>query len=117
MGWEASERRRDVCLAMTAQRQPVPDRFTFTVPELADALKLAPSTVRQRCQNGTYAATQHGRQWRISRREYARLVGEDGATHEDGGGDVELRRRERALREAETLLEDALTAVRRALGV
>lgn len=59
--------------------QPVPDRFTFTVAELAAALRCAPSTVRQRCQDGTYEAKQHGRLWRISRREYMRLVGEDGA--------------------------------------
>src|SRR5688572_20896808 len=96
--------------------QPVPERFVFTVAELADALHLAPSTVRQRCQDGTYEAKQHGRLWRISRREYARLVGEDGPGHEDRGGDAEVRRRLRALDEAETLARELLDALQRARG-
>jgi excisionase family DNA binding protein len=54
-----------------------PDRLTFTADELADALHLAPSTVRLWCQRGEIAATKRGRLWRIPRREYLRLVGDD----------------------------------------
>jgi excisionase family DNA binding protein len=93
-----------------------PDRLTFTADELADALHLAPSTVRLQCQRGEISATKHGRLWRIPRREYLRLVGEDAVGHEASGGDGVRRARERALRNAETLLEDALAAVRAALG-
>lgn len=90
--------------------------LVYTVEEVAADARLSVSTVRLMCQRGKIAAEKRGRKWKIPRREYLRLVGEDGASHEDGGGDAELRRRERALREAETLLEDALVAVRRALG-
>jgi len=99
---------------MTAQ--PLPQRLTYTADELAEALRISVSTVRGRCERGEIDATKHGRFWRISRREYARLVGEEGPGHEANAGDAEAKRRMRALREAETLLEDALTAVRRALG-
>jgi excisionase family DNA binding protein len=76
-------------------------RLTFTADELADALHLAPSTVRLWCQQGVVAATKRGRLWRIPRREYLRLVGDDAAgvaAHEARGGDGVQRARERALR-------------------
>src|SRR5262245_18835031 len=59
---------------MTAQT--IPQRLTFTAEELAEALHLAPATVRLRCQRGIYAARKDGKLWRIPRREYIRLVGE-----------------------------------------
>jgi excisionase family DNA binding protein len=94
-----------------------PDALTFTADELADALHLAPSTVRLWCQQGVVAATKRGRLWRIPRREYLRLVGEDaGAAHEARGGDGVQRARERALRDIRAMAVELLERCDAALG-
>lgn len=89
--------------------QPVPQRLTYTPDDVAAATPFAVSTVRAMCERGDIEAKKAGRRWLISRREYLRLVGEDGAGHEDHGGDAELRRvREGLLRmraEIDRLLE------------
>lgn len=92
-------------------------RLVYTADELAEALHLAPSTVRLMCQRGEVeGAFKAGRLWRIPQREYVRRVGDAAAGHEPRGGDAVQRSRERALRDVETRLEDLLRDVRRALG-
>lgn len=69
----------------------------YTCEAVAHALGLHVSTVRQRCERGEIAAVKHGRLWRIPRKEYLRLVGEDGASHEASGGDAVRRQTREAL--------------------
>src|SRR4051794_32336745 len=78
---------------------PIERRFTFTATQLASALQLSPSTVRQRCERNEIEATKHGRLWRIPRREYFRLVGVEGAAHEDGSGSPDILRENERLKE------------------
>lgn len=91
-------------------------RLVYSADDLALALGMPVGTVRERCKRGEYEARKDGRLWRIPRREYIRLVGEDAPGHEAGGGDAELRRRERALREIRDVALELVKRCDRALG-
>lgn len=99
---------------MTAQR--LPQRLTYTPDDVAAVTPFAVSTVRAMCERGEIEAKKAGRRWLIPRREYCRLVGDEGAAHEDQGGDAELRRRQGDLRGAIDAMEEALRLARRVLG-